>query len=479
MKAGVTPKLESKWWKDNKDLLVPEDPLGKALKQYEAAKTVMQKDPSMNNFHQAVFLVGEVNEKAKTQIGKCNSLLHKDTIAALKKYKDVVKDEQETIDETREKYKNIIETEVEKFRVPAQASLKRLVELVDAVKERLKSAKTAVKDGKGREMQTELTGHLKELATRYTQCNMVSNDLERLAAKRDYELVCANPIKDMKRDLGAGRKNALKTLELLRDAVDAMSKNQGDQESEEARLALAKFKKDVDEWAKALTNTKLDAQLSTADVHKIHVDEGDAPAQIKEWTKNYKEYEQKLVKYIKEAAEIQHPVALLLKKSEEGKISLKKLKAALADDAVDLKRYCTEQLRILDKLTEQTKTYADWVKRSVQLEKAVAELEQILKVALNVVKQAKTTTLKQTDFSSTIGALSKVASDTANLTGLKDLLKEVNGQFRDMPVTAREVPERLVDLEKRTTVITKSCETATEEMMKLMTERFSPTKDKK
>jgi DNA repair exonuclease SbcCD ATPase subunit len=442
MKAGVTPKMEAKWWKDNKDLLVPEQPLYKALQVFEKEKATLKKDECYNSYHQVTAAVDGVKNAARDQVGKCNKLLHKDTIAALQKYAGVADGEKDDLDNQLEKYKSAIKVEVDKVLVKAEGRLKRLEELEAAVKDRMKNAPKAVKEGKGREATAVLASDLKELTTRYTDCNAAREEVEGLDAKRDYALLFGKNIGNLKKDMTSRRTKVKQTLEVLRDLIDSLTQKQGDQDGQDKKQALEKFKKDVDDLARKITDRKLDAMLGLGDVAKIKVDNDNVPTLIGQQRKLYTQYEQDLAGFIKEAANIQRPVALLLNKSEDAKPALKKLKEVLADDAVNLKKRCAEVTKNLDDLDKQAGTYQGWVKRSEELEKKFNELEEQFLLALKQFDQAKELGRKQT-LEAVYQTLFELVSRAENREGLNPLIGEMKAQGRDMPLSSTQLADKL------------------------------------
>lgn len=444
MKAGVTPKLDSKWWKDNKDLLVPEAPLFGYLKEYEIAKTKLTKDPCIKAYNDLDHAIDQVTDAAKTQIGKCNKLLHKDTIAALQKYPGVTKTEKDVNDDAREKYKTVIKDAVGKARGKADDRIKRLDELAAAVKTRMKKAPVALKDGKGRELGTELASDLTELATRFKDCNVVREEVEKLAAERDYDLVCATELRLLKKDLSAKRDKTKQLLETLSAVIDDLGQKQGQQEGANDQKAIEKFKKDVDDLARRITDRKMDAMLSLGDVGKIRIDNNGALQAVAEQVKVYTQYEQDLVGFIREATDIQRPVALLLKKSEEGQKALKKLKGALSDDAVELKSRCKETLQRLGEMEKQCKTYADWVKRAEQVENEAAKLEQYQSVQVKLFN--KMGGFKREDYGNLLTNFGELVKRAEDRTGLNELNQDIKGQIRDMELAKDDLRTKLKDL---------------------------------
>lgn len=442
MKAGVTPKMEAKWWKDNKDLLVPEQPLYKALQLFEKEKAALKKDECYNAYFQVTAAVDGVKNAARDQIGKCNKLLHKDTIAALQKYPGVADGEKDAIDNQLEKYKSTIKVEVEKVLIKAEERLKRLEELEVAVKTRMKNAPKAVKEGKGRESTAVLESDLKELSTRYTDCNAAREEVEGLDAKRDYALLFGKDIGSVKKDMLSRRTKVKQTLDVLRDLIDSLTKQRGDQDGQDKKQALEKFKKDVDDLARKITDRKLDAMLGLGDVAKIKVDNDNAVALIGQQRKTYTQYEQDLTGFIKEATNIQRPVALLLNKSEDAKPALKKLKEVLAKDAVELKKRCAEVTKNLDDLEKQAGTYQGWVKRSEELDTKFNLLEEQYLHYLKQFDQVKGMGKKQ-DLEAVYQTLFEIVTRAENKEGLNPLIREVNAQGRDMPLSSNQLADKL------------------------------------
>jgi len=434
--------MEAKWWKDNKDLLVPEQPLYKALQDFEKLKAVLKKDECYNSYHQVTSAVDGVKNAARDQVGKCNKLLHKDTISALQKYAGVADGEKDDLDNQLEKYKSTIKVEVDKVLIKAENSLKRLEELEVVVKTRMKNAPKAVKEGKGREATAVLASDLTELTTRYTDCNEARAAVEGLEAERDYSLLFGKNIGIVKKDMTSRRTKVKQTLDVLRDLIASLTQQQGDQDGQDKKQALEKFKKDVDDLARKITDRKLDAMLGLGDVAKIKVDNDNAPTLIGQQRKIYTQYEQDLAGFIKEATNIQRPVALLLNKSDDAKPALKKLKDVLADDAVNLKKRCVEVTKNLDDLEKQAGTYQGWVKRSEELEKKFIEVEEQYLHYLKQFEKTKQMGKKQ-DLEAVYQTLFEIVSRAESREGLTPLINEVKTQSRDMPLSSTALADKL------------------------------------
>jgi hypothetical protein len=83
MKKNATPELNYKWWNKNKAKTMKSSGLGKALTAFEVAEDQM-------NWDKALKALSEVKKKVVVAIGACNTKLHSDTIAGLKKYPSVI-----------------------------------------------------------------------------------------------------------------------------------------------------------------------------------------------------------------------------------------------------------------------------------------------------------------------------------------------------------------------------------------------------
>ncbi|MBL8794547.1 MAG: hypothetical protein JNM56_11630 [Planctomycetia bacterium] len=455
MKAGVTPKLEAKWWKDNKDLLVPEQPLYKALQVYEKQKADFKKKTTYDGYTQLVFAADNVKNAAREQVGKCNKLLHKDTIAALQKYPGVVDGELNGIENDLEKYKVVVKGDVDKVRVKAEGALKRLEELEVVVKTRMKNAPKALKEGKGREAGAELKSDLTELATRFKDCNVARQDVESLEAQGgDTMLLFGKDVTVLKKSLLSRRDKVKKTLDMLAELVDKLAEDQGKQESEGDQKALEKFKNNVDDLARRISDRKMDALLGLGNIGKIKIDNNGALQAVGEQLKAYAQYEQDLAGFIREATDIQRPVALLLKKSEVGQKALKKLKDALSGDAVELKKRCKEELGRLGEMEQQCKTYADWVQRAEEIEKGVGDLESQQGVLVNLFGKAKSF-IKQEDFVGLLSRFGELVKQAEKRGGLDDLNQDVKAEIRDMELAKDDLRPKIKNLESRFNAIAK------------------------
>lgn len=113
MKAGVTPVLNSAWWKANKGTLVTAQPLEGALKKYEAAKAAFTKaiqSPDADGYTAYMAaktaLAADVVKAVDAHISSINKTLHKDTVAGLNKYKAaVIPAEKSALDKSFSEYK--------------------------------------------------------------------------------------------------------------------------------------------------------------------------------------------------------------------------------------------------------------------------------------------------------------------------------------------------------------------------------------
>jgi acylphosphatase len=84
MKKGAVPELNYKWWSKNKAKTMGKSGLGKALKDYEVAQ-------ELNDPKRMLKALAEVVKKVGIAQKACNSRAHKETLAALKKYPDIIK----------------------------------------------------------------------------------------------------------------------------------------------------------------------------------------------------------------------------------------------------------------------------------------------------------------------------------------------------------------------------------------------------
>lgn len=123
MKANVTPELSSSWWKKNKPLTLKKTGLGAALKKYEKSvgefeKFVKKSSAAFESHHafmQCKTDLAEVEKCVDAGIKAANQTLHKETIAALKKYKSsVIPDEKNRLDKMFNVVKSASEAEVKK-----------------------------------------------------------------------------------------------------------------------------------------------------------------------------------------------------------------------------------------------------------------------------------------------------------------------------------------------------------------------------
>jgi uncharacterized protein YdeI (YjbR/CyaY-like superfamily) len=162
--------------------------------------------------------------------------------------------EKDGLDNQLEKYKATIKVEVEKVLIKAEDRLKRLEELEAVVKDRMKNAPKAVKEGKGREATAVLESDLKELTTRYTDCNAAREAVEGLEAERDYSLLFGKNIGGVKKDMLSRRTKVKQTLDVLRDLIDNLNQQLGSQDGRDQQQAIEKFKKDVDDLARKITD---------------------------------------------------------------------------------------------------------------------------------------------------------------------------------------------------------------------------------
>lgn len=83
MKSNATPELSQKWWSTNKAKTLKPTGLGKLLKDFEVAEDQMDWDKALK-------ALAGVKKKIPSVIKACNETLHKDTLAALKKYAKVI-----------------------------------------------------------------------------------------------------------------------------------------------------------------------------------------------------------------------------------------------------------------------------------------------------------------------------------------------------------------------------------------------------
>lgn len=83
MKKGAIPELNQKWWSKNKAKTMGKSGLGKALKDFEVAEEV--NDPA-----KMLKALSEVKKKLAVALKACNEKMHKDTIAAIKKYPGII-----------------------------------------------------------------------------------------------------------------------------------------------------------------------------------------------------------------------------------------------------------------------------------------------------------------------------------------------------------------------------------------------------
>lgn len=83
MKKNAIPELNYKWWKKNKAKTMKTSGLGKTLTAFEVAEDQM-------DWAKALKALSEVKKKIVPAISACDSKLHSDTIAALKKYTGVI-----------------------------------------------------------------------------------------------------------------------------------------------------------------------------------------------------------------------------------------------------------------------------------------------------------------------------------------------------------------------------------------------------
>ncbi len=84
MKKGAIPELNYKWWSKNKAKTMGKSGLGKALKDYEVAQ-------ELNDPKRMLKALAEVLKKVGVAQKACNASAHKETLAALKKYPDIIK----------------------------------------------------------------------------------------------------------------------------------------------------------------------------------------------------------------------------------------------------------------------------------------------------------------------------------------------------------------------------------------------------
>ncbi len=83
MKKGAIPELNHKWWAKNKAKTMGKTGLGKALKDFEVAEEI--NDPA-----KMLKALSEVKKKLPVALKACNQKMHKDTIAAIKKYPGII-----------------------------------------------------------------------------------------------------------------------------------------------------------------------------------------------------------------------------------------------------------------------------------------------------------------------------------------------------------------------------------------------------
>ena len=83
MKKGAIPELNHKWWSKNKAKTMGKTGLGKALKDFEVAE-------ELNDPAKTLKALSEIKKKLPVALKACNSKLHKDTIAAIKKYPGII-----------------------------------------------------------------------------------------------------------------------------------------------------------------------------------------------------------------------------------------------------------------------------------------------------------------------------------------------------------------------------------------------------
>jgi len=121
MKANVTPELSSVWWKKNKPVTMKKTGLGAALKKYEKTvaefdKMVKRASPAFEThttFMQCKTELAQVEKCVDAGIKAANKTLHKETIAALQKYKaSVIPNEKKRLDKAFDVVKKASESEV-------------------------------------------------------------------------------------------------------------------------------------------------------------------------------------------------------------------------------------------------------------------------------------------------------------------------------------------------------------------------------
>ena len=107
-----TPKdLTNASWKKVKGLTVPETGFGKVLDAYQAArkKTIDLPTRNVASFGAAATALTAITKAVPAAVAKCNKTLHKDTIAALGAYANLVKEEGLTLSKEATKYQGYVD----------------------------------------------------------------------------------------------------------------------------------------------------------------------------------------------------------------------------------------------------------------------------------------------------------------------------------------------------------------------------------